>query len=729
MIRALLIGLTALLLASKAASQSPWRQDIVVRHGSDTLRLAWTGGLNAPQVSGVQWGGGLLDLLVHDRADGLTLALEAVGPGRYRWLPELSGTLPPYRPTRWMVLADADADGDADLWCDTTGAAQLWINLGGGRWHKRYPLLTTRFNSGSGPITIPAFVGPADLPSVRDVDGDGDVDLLAWNPAGGVLLSYYKNFAVEDLGRADTIHFAQASECWGRFIEQYDLALNLYTIQLNYTVCVPREFKRAHEGGTLLALNLNGDSLSDVLVSDAGVPYIYALTNGGSRRFAQMVTAEGFYPSVKPVMIAGGPGLFYADATGDGTPDLLAAPNDPLIGPDQASLWRYRNTGTAAQPTWTFEEEDFLQRDMIDVGTGSAPCLADVTGDGLSDLIVAAGSRWDGTVNGPGRLRLYRNVGSATAPAFALESDDYLGLSTQSLRELAPTAADLDADGDLDLVIGAYDPLAPNGLRYYRNEAARGAMADYRLVSDDFAGAKALGYLALAPHAADLDADGDLDLVIGHALGQIVVLPNEGNARNPVFGRPIRNWGGINVGTAEDGFVGFARPLIADVTGDGRADALVGSANGSIRLYTDVRLRPTGSFGAGVAWLGLDAGRRSAPTAGLLHSNDSLTVLVGTLRGGLLQLRVRGRLFSSPGPEAGLTAYVYPNPARDEMRLVAPADSRIRIYDVLGRLVRDAAMPPSGEALLLDVSRWPTGLYLAVVESPSAQVTLKLVVR
>ncbi|MEM8488786.1 MAG: T9SS type A sorting domain-containing protein, partial [Bacteroidota bacterium] len=58
---------------------------------------------------------------------------------------------------------------------------------------------------------------------------------------------------------------------------------------------------------------------------------------------------------------------------------------------------------------------------------------------------------------------LYTNTGSADAPAFTL-AEDVFGLS--DLRRVTPALADLDADSDLDLVIGSLT----GGLQYFENQ-------------------------------------------------------------------------------------------------------------------------------------------------------------------------------------------------------------------------------------------------------------------
>jgi hypothetical protein len=89
---------------------------------------------------------------------------------------------------------------------------------------------------------------------------------------------------------------------------------------------------------------------------------------------------------------------------------------------------------------------------------------------------------------------------------------------------------------------------------------------------------------ASAVHAADWDGDGDYDLIVGDIGGNVYLVPNEGTAKEYAFGKeePLEA-GGKNVHVEGD-----AGPFVADWDGDGLADLIVGSGDGSVALYRNI---------------------------------------------------------------------------------------------------------------------------------------------
>jgi hypothetical protein len=80
---------------------------------------------------------------------------------------------------------------------------------------------------------------------------------------------------------------------------------------------------------------------------------------------------------------------------------------------------------------------------------------------------------------------------------------------------------------------------------------------------------------------ADWDADGDFDLIIGNFYGSVVLVPNEGSAKEPRWGasRKVQATGSA---VSVDGDAG---PCVADWDGDGAFDLLVGSSGGAVHWF------------------------------------------------------------------------------------------------------------------------------------------------
>ncbi len=141
------------------------------------------------------------------------------------------------------------------------------------------------------------------------------------------------------------------------------------------------------------------------------------------------------------------------------------------------------------------------------------------------------------------------------------------GVTAQSFS--APVFADLDDDGDFDLIVGS---LGANRIEYFRNTGTKTSPV-FRRDTAMFSSIYANGYQFTNsdyPAVGDLDADGDLDLVISGFQGMLMYW-NTGDSANAQWQRDSSYYFDVNSYIGTD-----PKPVFGDLDGDGDLDLIVG---------------------------------------------------------------------------------------------------------------------------------------------------------
>ncbi len=376
-------------------------------------------------------------------------------------------------------------------------------------------------------------------------------------------------------------------------------------------------------GGTLTVSGLLAEDrisiLSGLTISLSGGVVYYDADGAGAGAAVAIGTASGgvgatftvtFNASATSVMIdALIQNLTYANSS-----DTPTASRDLLLNITDAAG---NDLGASGSPSFTAVTGASNPFDGIDVGTGSAPTFVDLDGDGDLDLVVGESL---------GTLLTFRNGTVGTAGAFTAvtgASNPFNGIDVGNWSDL--TFVDLDGDGDLDLVSGN----AGGTLLTFRNGTVgtAGAFTAVTGASNPFDGID-LGDNS-NPTFVDLDGDGDADLVVGGYHGRLFYFQNTGTAAAPVFTALTgadNPFNGIDVGQA-------SAPTFADLDGDGDRDMVVGEILGALLTFRNGTVGAAGAFtavtGASNPFNGIDVGNDSAPTFVDLDGDGDADLVVG----------------------------------------------------------------------------------------------------
>lgn len=670
----------------------------VTRQGA-TLDLAWAGGLNSAQISEIDLNNdGLRDLVFFDHAysfpsghkiSTLLRTSEAEGTGAYVPTRAYDNVAPLNLLHDWALFRDYNCDGKVDIFSYTQAGFGVWKNVSdadGLAFEQVSNLVYSGYVSPSGAVTFAnLFISQVDMPSIDDIDGDGDLDIITFSLLG-TFVEYHKNLSMETYGTCDSLKFEVRNKCWGFFAENFNN--NSVTLNSPCSFNVPSpEFRpqteadaeddeddRAHAGSTLTTLDMDGDGDKEVLVGDISFNNLVGLYNGGSVNYAFMMQEDTLFPSYdESVNITVFPAAFHLDVDHDGRRDLLVTPNASSLSHDHRSVLHYRNVGTDASPVFDFMQDNLFQERMLELGLGAIPVAFDENGDGLMDLVVSNHGYYQSGGNYVGKMALLRNVGSASGPAFEMVNDDWMGLSTSGIGlSMHPAFTDLDGDGDQDMYIGDLQ----GRLHYYRNNAT-GPQAAFQLQQANIPDAGGtqidVGQFA-APFFHDLDGDDLQDLLIGERNGNVNYYRNTGTANTPQWTLVNENLGGVS--TVEwINVTGHAVPAIY-VNDQGEREMVLGSESGGIYRYTGIEGNIDGTWTRqDTAWRGIDDGARTALCLHDFTGDGQLDLVIGNYRGGLSfwrsdelttvanEMRPEPMFRMAPNPARNLVELTIDNPA------------------------------------------------------------------
>ncbi len=400
-----------------------------------------------------------------------------------------------------VISADLDGDGDQDLvtanGASTSGTVSVLLNQGNGTF-AAYQQYATGVN--------PKSVTSADL------DGDGDDDLVSANSASNTLS------VMLNLGNATfatPVQYAVGSDplcvisadldgdgdqdlaCANEVVNSVSVLLN----QGNGTFPAHVQHTVGAGPSSVTCADLDGDGDQDLASANYNSNTVSVLLNQGDGTFpAHVQYAVGANPS----------SVTSVDLDGDGDQDLATA----NYNSNTVSVLLNQGVGT------------FAPHMQYTVGVNPSSVISvDLDGDGDRDLATANYN--SNTVS------VLLNHGNGT---FAPHVRYSVGLNCRSV-----VSADLDGDGDMDLAsanFGSFAGVSTISVLINQGNGAFAGQVQY---------AVGVGTIPDGPFSltsADLDGDGDHDLVTANYYSHAVsVLLNQGNG---TFGWFVKYGVGFN---------------------------------------------------------------------------------------------------------------------------------------------------------------------------------------
>ncbi|HET9371591.1 MAG TPA: VCBS repeat-containing protein [Vicinamibacterales bacterium] len=558
--------------------------------------LPFLGGLDVPRPQFVDIDGDAdLDLFVQEYSNAI-MFFENTGTAAapvYTWRSDRYQDLDI---GEWYRFIDLNGDGLLDLVCELPySQIRFYRNTG----TKSGPAFTFQ-----GPLLDsdgkPMFLDRQNVPAFVDLDCDGRLDLFA--------------------GRVEGV--VDRFEASAPNVERFDLIAERFEgIEIIGRIGGPGPRPTARHGANALAFaDFDADGDQDLFWGDFFEPAVLLIENIGRTCGSPSFQVD---PVVLPYADGSGTSGYNApapvDLDRDGDLDFLMGVLGGAFNPVRTSADNFFYWNRTAADTLELRSKRFL--DGFDIGSDSAPAFGDLDGDGDLDLVV--GNKIDAGAGDGARLYVLTNDGNSTATRFRAGEP----MRIAEGYNFTPALGDLDADGDLDLVLGTWN----SDVLVFRNDGSR---TSAKWVADAAATIRPPRVSHATPALGDLDGDGDLDLLLGQANGAFLLYRNAGSPRAARFELVSEHLDDLRAGRR-------SAPALVDVDGDGLVDIVSGRENaGALAVFRNAGTKTAPRFAA-AAEMRLVVPSNGVPAIADVDGDGVADLVLGTSSGGLRFYRGR----------------------------------------------------------------------------------------
>jgi hypothetical protein len=668
----------------------------------------FAGGLNAVQVSTTDLNNDALpDLVIFDKTTSKVTTFLRTDTF-YVHAPDYENLFP--KIDGFLHLADYDLDGLKDIFSFSQDGLIVYQHKG---FIQNIPSWQTNPTLVRTTLfnnrSTPLIVNFTDIPAIIDIDKDGDLDVFTYIPTVGGRIEYHKNISMEQQGTAGLV-FSKVTDFWGNFEE----CGNCQTYLFNGSSCtaalrLPEGERIAHAGSAITILPISTDTLFDVLIGEISCEHLLLLPNAGNRDTTFFTSYQTAFPPASPVKMKYFPAAFHEDIDQDGKKDLIVSSN------------LYTNEGNQvdfAHSVWYYRNvgtalPDFqlVNKDFLQnqmLDVGENAVPAFADLDGDGDTDMVVGNKGRQGTNGlTATLFLFENIGTQNSPRFRLVNDDFLSLMTQGYTEIKPTFADLNADGRIDIAFSARLKNTSTTVIKYIFNLGNSPAIDFS--ADTLKTLNGISNnVGDEPCFFDIDKDGNMDLLLGKLSGALEYYRNIGNFN---FIAVNKFFGGL-VPTTQRRELSIT---VADLFSDNKPDLITGGKDGKIVVYPDFQQYTNGLF-YGEYNLTYQNKLNGNTTDWYLGTGiyprvyNKKYLFVGGVGGGIFTFErdtTITALAVFQAIEQGIQ--LYPNPANQTVTLTAHKPFTAKIFTTEGLFVTEIA---SEQSLTIDTQRWNQGIYI-----------------
>jgi len=585
----------------------------------------------------------------------------------------------------WFYFADMDADSDYDLFTGGEFQVVKYFRNTGTINIPNFELIINELHTNSDTVI---YSESNCVPIFCDIDGDGDKDFFTGQSLGTI--TYYEN-----IGTPNNFSFKYITDFWQ-----------------NLLILSPA-FDERHGANSLEFVDIDNDNDFDLFWGDLFSKGIYFIRNDGTATSPDVVIADSTYPQNSPFISSGYNSLRFADIDADGDKDLFISVL--YLSQNSKNFTLYKNEGSASSPNFQFNTNNYLRN--VDAGGTSNISFTDIDNDGDEDLFV--GSDY-------AKISFYKNTGTIQSPSFILENDSLPILS--SSFNYAPAFADLDNDGDQDMLLGSY---IKDSLWYLKNTGTpENFNFTFQGTGNQF-GLTTLGQSS-TPAFVDIDADGDEDLFVGGTNGRLIYYQNTGTAQNFNFTLVTNFYNSIDAGDE-------STPRFFDIDGDSDPDMFIGKLDGTISYYRNEGSPSSANFVLQTANYKNINVRQSACTFFTdIDADTDLDLFIGNTKGGIYYFRNDDvssvNIVSNEVPSQFQLYQNYPNPF-NPLTVIRfdingqTSDVKLIVYDILGKaittLVNEKLSSGSYE-VKFGAGNYPSGIYFYTLTAGSFRENKKM---